>query len=199
MPAMPPTERSTAPWRTPIKPFLREDSQWRSDRYQFGVDLKLIPRTTISADVFFEHDKNDIGFLERSVIHVGNTGGPPVDIGFQFPPLSGTLPSCFNGQTINPGNVFIINPGCKNGVLLDTGPGGGYFRHGNVRTDIPTGQLSLQSNYFRKLDITASGTYSSANSDFLNFNEFNQSARRPQPLSDHRQPHRVSRPTPIWA
>ena len=33
----------------------------------------------------------------------------------------------------------------------------------NVRTDIPTSQLSLQSNYFRKLDITASGSYSDAN------------------------------------
>ena len=162
----------------PHQTILTEDSQWRSDRYQFGVDLKLIPRTTISADVFFEHDKNDIGFLDANLLYtLGNTGGPPVDIGFQYPPLSGTLPSCFNGQTINPGNVFIINPGCKNGVLLDTGPGGGYFRHGNVRTDIPTGQLSVQSNYFQKLDITASGTYSSANSDFLNYNEFSQSAR----------------------
>jgi len=156
----------------PIRTILTEDSQWRSDRYQFGVDLKLLPRTTISADVFFEHDKNDIGFLDGNALYaLGNAGGPQVDIGLLLPPLSGAVPSCFNGQTITSGNVFIINSGC-NGVLLNTGPGGPYFRRGNVRTDIPTGQLSLQSNYFHKLDITASGTYSSASSDFLNFNEF---------------------------
>jgi hypothetical protein len=158
----------------PIRSILTEDSQWRSDRYQFGVDLKMLPRTTISADVFFEHDKNDIGFLDGNVLYaLGNAGGPLVDIGVLLPPLGGTLPSCAgaNTQTIQPGNVFIINSGC-NGVLLNTGPGGPYFRRGNVRTNIPTGQLSLQSNYFRKLDITASGTYSSADSDYLNFNEF---------------------------
>ncbi len=156
----------------PIRTLLTEDSQWRSDRYQFGVDLKMLPRTTISANVFFEHDKNDFGFLDGNVLYtLGNAGGPQVDIGVLLPPLGGTLPSCFNGQTIQSGNVFIINSGC-NGVLLNTGPGGPYFKRGNVRTDIPTGQLSLQSNYFRNLDITASGTYSSATSDYLNFNEF---------------------------
>ncbi|MBZ5646383.1 MAG: hypothetical protein LAN37_04070 [Acidobacteriia bacterium] len=156
----------------PIRTILTEDSQWRSDRYQFGVDLKMLPRTTISLDAFFEHDKNDIGFLDGNVLYaLGNTGGPQVDIGVLLPPLGGTLPSCFNGQTIQPNNVFIINAGCT-GVLLNTGPGGPYFRRGNVRTDIPSGQFSLQSNYFRNLDITASGTYSSATSDYLNFNEF---------------------------
>jgi len=114
---------------------------------------------------------------------LGNTSGPQVDIGLLLPPLSGTLPpiplttsSCPTSaaptpQTINSGNVFIINSGC-NAVLLNAGPGGPYFRRGHVRTDIPTGQFSFQSNYLRKLDITGSATYSSADSDFLNFNEF---------------------------
>ena len=30
----------------------------------------------------------------------------------------------------------------------------------------------MQSNYFRKLDMTASGTYSSGHSDFLNYQDF---------------------------
>ncbi|MGZ4837512.1 MAG: hypothetical protein ACXVZR_03110 [Terriglobales bacterium] len=156
----------------PIRSILTEDSQWKSDRYQFGADLKLLPRTTLSLDVFFEHDKNDIGFLDGDVLYaLGNATGPQVDIGLLLPPLGGSLASCFNGQTIRTGNIFIINSGC-NSVLLNTGPGGPYFRRGHVRTDIPTGQISLQSNYFRSLDLTASATYSSANSDFLNFNEF---------------------------
>ncbi|MBZ5569734.1 MAG: hypothetical protein LAN64_18050 [Acidobacteriia bacterium] len=159
----------------PIRTILTEDSQWRSDRYQFGVDLKLLPRTNLSLDVFFEHDKNDIGFLDGNVLYaLGNATGPTVDIGVLLPPLSGTLPSCAGAgtpQTIHTGNIFIINSGC-NAVLVNSGPGGPYFKRGHLRTDIPTGQIALQSNYFRKLDLTASATYSSASSDFLNFNEF---------------------------
>ncbi len=175
----------------PLRSLLTEDSQWRSDRYQFGVDLKMLPRTTISGDVFFEHDKNDIGFLDGNLIYtLANAGqqqilfnGQPlaIDSGILLPPLSGSLPSCGTQttpvqgpgvQTIFSGNLFLLTPGCVNGILLNTGQGGAFFRHGNVRTDIPTGQLSLQSNYFRKLDITASGTYSSASSDYLNFADF---------------------------
>ena len=156
----------------PIRGVLTQDWQWRSDRYQFGADIKALPRTNISLDVFFEHDKNDIGYVDQDALYnLGNALGPQVDIGILLPPLSGTLPSCFNGQTIRPGNLFIINAGC-NSVLVNSGPGGGYYRHGNVRTDIPTGQLSIQSNYIRKLTFTANGTYSSADSDFLNFQEF---------------------------
>jgi len=157
---------------SPIRSILTEDTQWRGDRYQFGADLKLVPRTTLSLDVLVERDKNDIGFLDGNVFYaLGHAGGPQVDIGVLLPPLGGTLPSCFNGQTIQTGSVFIINSGC-NAVLLNTGPGGPSFKRGHLRTSIPTGQLSLASNYFEKLSVTASGTYSSADSDFLNFNEF---------------------------
>ncbi len=168
----------------PIRSLLAEDSQWRSDRYQFGVDFKVLPRTTISADVFLEHDKNDLSFQDfpSTLYTLGNATGSqilfngqplPLDAGILLPPLGGTLPSCATAgvQTIFPGSVFLLNSGCS-GVMLNTGIGGSYFRVGNVRTDIPTGQLSFQSGYFRNLDIVASATYSSATSDFLNFNEF---------------------------
>lgn len=159
----------------PLRTILTQDTQWRSDRYQFGVDVKILPRTTISGDAFFEHDKNDIGWLDNNLLFLlGNSTGPRIDPGILLPPLAGGT-NCAGAGTpsIGPGGVFIINSGC-NGILLATGPGGAYFRRGNVRTDIPTGQVSLISNYFRKLDITAAGSYSSATSDFLNFTEFSQ-------------------------
>ena len=46
----------------PFVTLLTENSTWRSDRYQFGFDLKVLPRTTLSGDVFFEHDKNDLAY-----------------------------------------------------------------------------------------------------------------------------------------
>ena len=158
----------------PIRSLIREDSQWRSDRYQFGVDIKLLPRTTISGDVFLEHDKNDWDYLDNNLLYLlGNATGPLIDPGILVPPLAGSVPTCAGANTvsINASGFFIINSGC-NGILLNTGPGGPYFKRGNLRTSIPTGQLSLQSGYFRNLDVTASATYSSATSDFLNFKEF---------------------------
>ena len=158
----------------PIRSLITEDSWWRSDRYQFGVDIKFIPRTTISGDVFFEHDKNDLNYVDNNLLYfLGNLTGPQVDPGIFVPPLSGSTPTCAGAGTvvINASGFFRINSGC-NGVLLNTGPGGPYFKRGNVSSDIPTGQLSFQSSYFHNLDITGSGTYSHSSSDFLRFAEF---------------------------
>src|SRR5262249_17968585 len=84
----------------PIRTTLTESAKWRSDRYEFGATLRLLPRTTIGLDVFLEHDKNDINFLDSNVLYaLGNTTGPQVDIGVLLPPLQGSLPSCFAGQT----------------------------------------------------------------------------------------------------
>jgi len=146
----------------PFVTILSEKSGWRSDRYQFGVDVKLLPRTTISGDVFFEHDKNDLGFHFNPQFVLGSATGLPVDIGLQFFP-STVNPACI----ISPGPpaVLRLNSSCTSAALNLT-------KTGNIRTDIPTGQLSLVSNYFRKLDIVVSGTYSRSDSDLNNFKEF---------------------------
>ncbi len=148
-----------------------EDSQWRSDRYQIGADLKMLPRTTLSFDFFWEHDKTDFNFLDNNQLFTLQGTTLPVDIGLTFFPYysssaSGTNSTSCTTQPIIPSTgVFILSLNCT-GALLQ------YFKQGNVRTNIPTGQFSLVSNYFHKLDVTASGSYSSANSDFLNYNEF---------------------------
>ncbi len=145
----------------PFVTILTEDSGWRSDRYQFGVDLKMLPRTTISADVFFEHDKNDFAYRNNPGFLLG-ASGLPVDIGLNFLP-STVNPACITSA--GPPPVLGLTSTCTAAALRLT-------KSGNVRTDIPTGQLSFASNYFRNLDITASGIYSSSSSDFNNFKEF---------------------------
>ena len=145
----------------PFVTILGEDSQWRSDRYQFGADFKMLPRTTISADVFFEHDKNDLAFQNNPGFVLG-ASGLPVDIGLNFFP-STVNPACITSA--GPPPVLNLNTTCTSAALA-------LVKSGNVRTDIPTGQFAFASNYFRKLDITASAIYSSASSDFLNFKEF---------------------------
>jgi hypothetical protein len=146
----------------PIRTLMTEYDQSRSDRYQFGVDIRPFDRTTISFDQFYEHDKVDPNFKDNNLSFTDSATGAPVDIGIPFPPSSCTI---VPGVTFPGGNVFVKSAGCNIGLF-------GFSRSGQVRTGIPTEQLSLQSNYFRKLDITASGTYSSGSSDFLNFQEF---------------------------
>jgi hypothetical protein len=47
----------------------------------------------------------------------------------------------------------------------------GYSRFAPVRTSYPTEQLTLQSRYFRRLDISARGAYSSADTKVDDFSE----------------------------
>ncbi len=172
----------------PIQTIITEYDQWRSDRYQFGIDIRVIKRTTLSFDQFFEHDKVDPNFVDNNLLFTAgfpNTAGippgTPVDIGISFPARGCTVAAgVFTG-----GNVYTPTAGCSVGLL-------GYNRSGRVRTDIPTEQLSLQSNYFRKLDVTASGTYSSGHSDFSNYQEFANSLAGPSLLTATSHTDRVS-------
>lgn len=131
---------------------LTENSFSRSDRYTFGVDVRAFKRTTISFTQFYEHDKVDTSFVSNNLFPFTiGAGGPSANLGV---PVTGcTLIS-----------AGVASPTCNNGIFS-------YTLLGNQRTNLPTSQLSLQSNYFRKLDITASGTYSNGSSKLLNFSD----------------------------
>src|SRR6266702_1562430 len=157
----------------PIRTLMTEYSQSRSDRYQFGIDFRVMPRTTISLDQFFEHDKVDPNFVDNNLsFRLGSVTGTPIDIGIPFPPSGCTL---VPGVTFPGNNVLTPSAKCTIGLY-------NFNRSGRVRTDIPTSQISLQSNYFRKLDVTASGTYSFGNSDFTNYREFVNTVKGPPSL-----------------
>ncbi|HVJ04706.1 MAG TPA: hypothetical protein VM578_03425 [Candidatus Saccharimonadales bacterium] len=141
---------------------LTQQSKWRSDRLTFGVDVRLLPRTTLSFDQFFERDKVDTAYVNNPVNpYTLGVGGPGVSIPLYFPPCSVVVGGIPQPYITAPG---VLNPLCNTGVF-------GYSRRTNVRSFFPTSQVSFQSNYFRKLDVTGSGTYSSGNSKLLNYNE----------------------------
>ncbi len=140
---------------------LTQQYQSRSDRWSFGVDARPLPRTTLSFDQFFEHDKVDTAYVNSPqnpyTVVVGGVA-TPITLPIFFPPCTIAGPQPY---ITAPG---VLNPLCNVGVF-------GYSRNQNVRSSFPTSQLSLRSNYFRKLDVTASGTYSSGYSELLNANE----------------------------
>jgi hypothetical protein len=116
----------------------------------------------LSFDQFFEHDKVDSAFVNNPVnpFTLG-AGGRSVSLPLYFPPCAVTVAGSPQPYVTAPG---VLNPLCNTGVFS-------YSRSDNVRTFIPTSQLSLRSDYFRKLDVTASGTYSSGNSKVENYND----------------------------
>jgi hypothetical protein len=147
---------------TPIQFPISENAGWRAYRYQAGVDLKLLPKTTFSIDQFYEHDTTDLNFRDNfSAFTLGSPTGPPVNAALLATFTSAACP--FSGFLIAPG-VMANNSACS-GLL-------NYFKVGNVNTNIPTTRLALRSNAFPKLDITGDGTYSRSSSDFRDYSEF---------------------------
>jgi hypothetical protein len=143
----------------------------RNDRYQVGVDFRPAERTTISYDQFYERDHLNYNWVDNPF--AGFTllvGGVPtqIDPGVALQPNSNMVTSgCVVAGALgygNGGTVKTTAPACNNGTYS-------YNRFDVVRTGIPTEQLSLQSNYWRKLDITADALYSSATSNLGNYND----------------------------
>jgi hypothetical protein len=139
---------------------LNENFRNRSDRYQLGVDWKFARKTQLSYDFFFDHNKVDTVAFDGSV---GNftSNGVPADLGIVYDPFNSQ--PCANTPTPIVSSSGAIKPNC--GLYLY------YSRSAPTRTDFPTSQLSLVSNYWNKLDITASGSYSSGRSKMDNFDE----------------------------
>jgi hypothetical protein len=148
---------------------LFQNFSTRQDTYTAGVDLRLAPRTTLSYDQSFTHGKNNTWYSDTNVAQGGfflNVGGTPRP----FDP--GAIYSSYYGQPC--AGVAIS----ATGVVTQSGsaPNGcqgfaSYSRSEPSRLNIPTEQLSFQSNYFKKLDITASATYSSAENKIDNYVE----------------------------
>jgi hypothetical protein len=139
----------------------------RSDRYQAGIDWKFAPRTQISFDQYYEHNKvnstwTDSPFYDQFVAMNGATA-VPVNLGAIYYP-DYAQPCSNTPEPIVTGNV--VKNTC--GIYQQ------YSRTGPTRTTIPTSTLSLTSNYWKKLDLHVTGNYSSAELNMNNFNELAQ-------------------------
>ena len=131
--------------------------------YQAGVDIRLAPRTNISYDQFLQYYKGDSSWVD------GNFGfqlanGSPVDAGMIYNAAAnqpcGNAPAPIFDTTTSPAT---LKAGC-NGYQS-------YTRSSPIRTSYPTEQLTLQSRYFRRVDISARGSYSSADTKVDDFSE----------------------------
>jgi len=128
-----------------------------SDTYHFGAALRAIARTSINYDQFYTFTKTDTSAVLSPFATYNLSGNIPVDLGLSFNTPAGqpcATPVLSSG---------FANPAC-NGYT-------GYGRMGPTRTAMPVEQISFQSNYFRRLDVSGRFNYSSAENNMPGFAE----------------------------
>jgi hypothetical protein len=132
--------------------------QYRStvNAYRFGVDFRFFPKTNISYDQLWNYYKGDTGSLDQNQ-QFSIANGAPVDIGVSL--NAGANQPCANTFLV----TGLVNPTCS--AYFN------YLRHGRTRTNNPTEQLSLQSNYFSQLDLSAKVSYTSGSMNVFNWFE----------------------------
>jgi len=145
--------------------FLMQPTLNTADNYNFGVSLRMIPRTSINYDQFFTYFKGDTsavltppgigGIFGLPAFTLSN--GVPVQLGLPFNTVAGQ--PC---ATPVLGTGF-ANPAC-NGFIS-------YNRSGNLRNSYPTEQFSFQSGYFHNVDFSGRINYSDAEADMPSMSE----------------------------
>jgi hypothetical protein len=148
-----------------ISPFP-EAFSYTTNAYQVGVDVRLLPRTTLSYDQFLNYFNQDNSAADNSTVAPGNfvyqlPDGTPVDLGIVW----GTdgLP-CAAPVTDATTMPFPTVTAKCNGFIS-------YSQSGHLHNFMPTERFRFQSTYFSKLEMSGSVGYSTANSLINNFNE----------------------------
>ncbi len=137
---------------------LFEDYKTTVNTYRIGVDFKLLPRTNISYDQLWNYYKGDTTTTDQShnpLFQLSN--GTTVDLGYSF-----------NASASQPcGGTFLatgfVNPTCS-----------AYFnflRTGRTRTNTPTEQISVQSNYWKDWDLSARASYSAGDMNVFGYDQ----------------------------
>ena len=124
--------------------------------YRFGVDWKPIHGTVISYDQFLDYYKGDTYWQLGSFAPALLPGGAgSVELG--LPINTQANQPC---AVVAPATSLIDASGTLTNV--DCNAYFSYLRTQKIRTSAPTERVSLRSDYFHRLDVTASYAYSSA-------------------------------------
>lgn len=126
--------------------------------YRAGLDVKVAPRTVLSYDHVLNYYKGDtLQSLQWPAAVDTLAGGTPVNLGLPF----NTVASAPCATPIL--GTGYANPTCNG--LFD------YTRTNRTRTYFPTEQGSVRSNYFRKVDLTGTLSYTAGDLVMPNYME----------------------------
>jgi hypothetical protein len=126
--------------------------------YRLGVDFRIAPRTVLSYDQFLDYYRGDTDYQLNPINEalIPTTPVSSVSLGLSI-------------DTINKEPCAVVPPATSlivGGTLTNVTCSAytGYSRDQRIRTSTPTQRISLRSNYFKKLDVLGSFSYSSATS-----------------------------------
>ena len=137
---------------------LLQDWNTTMNSYRLGVDFRIAPRTVLSYDQFLDYYKGDTDYqlnpLNEALLPT--TPASSVSLGLSI-------------DTLNKEPCAIVPPATSlivNGTLTNVACSAyfNYSRNQRIRTTTPTERVSLRSNYFQRVDLVASYSYSSATS-----------------------------------
>ena len=142
---------------------LFQDFKVTTNAYQAGIDFKVLPRTNISFDEFLNWYKGDTSIGDNNrTYQLAN--GQLVDLGVSWDTAnSSPCKTPLSNATTTP-------PTAASNCNAYTN----YIRSAPTRTSYPTEQLTFQSNYFRKVDMSGRLMYSSADARVMNYDELFQ-------------------------
>jgi hypothetical protein len=150
-------------------------NSYTTNAYRAGIDVRVLPRTTLSFDEFLSYFKQDNAVFDNPAVNPGNFGfilgtvpgqgtpaGTPVDLGniWSTQTTAEALPCA---TPIVKGTTNTATPTC-NGFLS-------YSQVGNPRNFMPTERFRFQSNYFKNFETSGSIGYSSSNNQIPDFLE----------------------------
>lgn len=141
---------------------LFQNTRTLLDGYQAGVDIKLLPRTSISYDQFLQYYRGD-SFWANFNRAFQLSDGSAVDAGMIYNTTANQPCSNIPTPIFSPGTPPVLKATC-NGYQ-------GYNRLAPTRVSYPVEQLTVQSGYFKRLDLSARASYSSADTKVDNFAE----------------------------
>jgi len=136
---------------------LLQDWNTTMNSYRLGVDFRIAPRTVLSYDQFLDYYKGDTDYQLNPINEalLPTTPVSSVSLGLSI--------DTFNKEpcAVPAGQTSLIN---SSGVLTNVTCSAyfSYSRNQRIRTSTPTERISLRSNYFRKLEVLGSFSYSSA-------------------------------------
>jgi hypothetical protein len=135
---------------------LLQDWNTTMNSYRTGVDFRIAPRTVLSYDQFLDYYKGDTDYQLNPINEalLPTTPASSVSLGLSIDTANKEPCAVPAGQ-----NSLVVNGTLTNVVCSAYFS---YSRNQGIRTSTPTERISLRSEYFRKLEVVGSFSYSSA-------------------------------------
>jgi hypothetical protein len=137
--------------------YLLENYSYHQRQYRLSVDFRFLARTTISYDQIWSNYKNDLGSTDTNQQFSLGAGFPLVDLGVSWNPTAGQ--PCAN--TFGAGSI--VNSSCSAYY--------NYSSSGRTRMASPTEKVSVQSTYFKNIDLTGQLSYTAGDLTVDNYQQ----------------------------